>query len=49
MANLSAAVVAAKDKSASIYGQIAANRLGNITFEDLNIFSSLNGGIRVSI
>jgi hypothetical protein len=47
-ANLPAAVVATKDKSASTYGQIAANRVGNITFEDLNIFSSLNGGIRVS-
>ena len=46
--NLSAAEKAAKDKSASIYGQIAADRVENITFEDIDIFSSLNGGIRVS-
>ncbi len=48
MANLSAAEKVAKHKSASIYGQIAADRVENITFEDINIFGSLNGGIRVS-
>lgn len=48
MANLPAAVVAAKDKSASTYAQIAANRVESITFEKLDIFGSLNGGIRVS-
>ena len=47
-ANLTAQVVAAKDKSASTYGQIAANRVGNITFENLDFFGSVNGGIRVS-
>lgn len=47
-ANLPAATVAAKDKSASTYGQIAANRVGNITFEKLDFAGSLNGGIRVS-
>jgi hypothetical protein len=47
-ANLPAAVVAAKDKSASTYAQIAANRVENITFKKLDIFGSLNGGIRVS-
>lgn len=47
-ANLPAAVVAAKDKSASTYAQIAANRVGNIAFEDIDIFGSINGGIRVS-
>jgi hypothetical protein len=46
--NLAAAVVAAKDKSASIYGQIAADRVENITFEEIDIFGSINGGIRVS-
>jgi hypothetical protein len=46
--NLPAAVVAAKDKSASSYAQIAADRVGNITFEKLDFFGSLNGGIRVS-
>lgn len=46
--NLPAAVVSAKNKSASIYAQIAANRVGNITFEKLDFFGSLNGGIRVS-
>lgn len=48
MANLPAAVVAAKDKSPSIYGQIAANRVDNITFENIDMFGSMNGGIRVS-
>ena len=47
-ANLPASEKIAKDKSASIYGQIAADRVENITFEDIDIFSSLNGGIRVS-
>ena len=46
--NLSAAVVTAKNKSASSYAQIAANRVENITFERLDFFGSLNGGIRVS-
>ncbi len=46
--NLTAAVKAAKDKSASIYAQIAADRVENITFEDISIYGSLNGGIRVS-
>lgn len=46
--NLPAAVVKAKDKSPSTYAQIAANRVGNITFEKLDFFGSLNGGIRVS-
>ncbi len=46
--NLPAAVVATKNKSASIYAQIAAVRVENITFEDIDIFGSLNGGIRVS-
>lgn len=48
MANLPAEVVAAKNQSASTYGQIAANRVGNITFEKLDFIGSLNGGIRVS-
>ena len=48
MANLSDAENVAKDKSASFYGQFAADRVENITFEDINIFGSLNGGIRVS-
>jgi hypothetical protein len=47
-ANLPASVKAAKDKSASIYAQIAADRVANITFENINIYGSLNGGIRVS-
>jgi len=46
--NLPVAVVDAKDKSPSTYAQIAANRVGNITFEKLDFFGSLNGGIRVS-
>ena len=45
---LPAAVVAAKNRSASIYGQIAADHVENITFEKLDFFGSLNGGIRVS-
>lgn len=45
---LPAAVVATKSKSGSIYAQIAADRVENIVFEDINIFGSLNGGIRVS-
>ena len=45
---LPAVVVAAKDRSASTYGQIAAERVENITFEKLDFFGSLNGGIRVS-
>jgi hypothetical protein len=45
---LPTAVVAAKNKSASIYGQIAADHVENITFEKLDFFGSLNGGIRVS-
>lgn len=48
MANLPAAENVTKDKSPSIYGQIAADRVENITFEDIHIFGSLNGGIRVS-
>ncbi len=47
-ANLPAAEKAAKDNSASIYAQIAADRVENISFEDIDIFGSLNGGIRVS-
>jgi hypothetical protein len=47
-ATLPAAEKAAKDKSSSIYAQIAADRVENITFEDIDIFGSLNGGIRVS-
>ena len=47
-ATLPAAEKAAKDKSASIYAQIAADRVENITFEDIDIVGSLNGGIRVS-
>ncbi|MCP4785328.1 MAG: hypothetical protein GY903_04855 [Fuerstiella sp.] len=47
-ANLPATEKAAKDRSASIYAQIAADRVENITFEDIDIFGSLNGGIRVS-
>lgn len=45
---LPSAVVAAKNQSASIYGQIAADHVENITFEKLDFFVSLNGGIRVS-
>jgi len=47
-ANLPATEKATKDKSASIYAQIAADRVENITIEEINIFGSLNGGIRVS-
>jgi len=47
-ATLPAAEKAAKDKSASIYAQIAADRVENVTFEDIDIVGSLNGGIRVS-
>jgi hypothetical protein len=47
-ANLPAAEKAAKDMSASIYAQIAADRVANITLENIDIFNSLNGGIRVS-
>jgi hypothetical protein len=47
-ATLPAAEKAAKDKSASIYAQIAADRVKDITFEDIDIVGSLNGGIRVS-
>jgi len=47
-ASLPAPVKAAKDRSASIYAQIAADRVENITFEDINIHGSLNGGIRAS-
>ena len=47
-ATLPAVEKAAKDKSASIYAQIAADRVENITFEDIDIVGSLNGGIRVS-
>ncbi len=47
-ANIPALVKTTKDKSASIYAQIAADRVENITFEDINIHGSLNGGIRVS-
>ena len=43
-----ASVVSAKDKSPSIYAQIAADRVDNITFENIDIYASLNGGIRVS-
>lgn len=46
--SLPATVVAAKNKSASFYAQIAADRVENITFENINIYGSLNGGIRVS-
>ena len=47
-ARLPAAVLAAKDKSGSIYAQIAADRVENIAFEDIDMFGSINGGIRVS-
>jgi hypothetical protein len=47
-AGLPASVKEAKDKSASIYAQIAADRVTNMHFEDINIHGSLNGGIRVS-
>lgn len=47
-AKLPAAVVASKDKSESTYAQIAAVRVENIAFEDIGIFGSINGGIRVS-
>ena len=40
--------ITSKDKSASTYGQISANRVDNITFEKLDFLGSLNGGIRVS-
>jgi hypothetical protein len=46
--NLPAAEKATKDRSPSIYAQIAADRVEHITFEDIDIVSSLNGGIRVS-
>jgi hypothetical protein len=46
--NLPAATVAAKDKSPCTYAQIAANRVGSITFDKLDFHGSLNGGIRVS-
>jgi len=48
MVNLPRSVVDTKFKSASIYAQIAADRVDNITFENINIYGSLNGGIRVS-
>ncbi|MBT3374428.1 MAG: right-handed parallel beta-helix repeat-containing protein [Lentisphaerae bacterium] len=47
-ASLPASVKATKDKSASIYAQIAADRVENLTLEDITIVGSLNGGIRVS-
>jgi hypothetical protein len=47
-AKLSAGEMAAKDRSASTYGQIAMNRVGDVTFEQLDFFGSINGGIRVS-
>lgn len=47
-AHLPAAEKAAKDKSPSIYAQIAAERVENMTIENIDIFGSLNGGIRVS-
>lgn len=47
-ATLPATEKAAKDKSGSIYAQIAADRVENITFEHVDIVGSLNGGIRVS-
>ena len=46
--HLPAAEVTAKDRSASTYGQIAADRVENITFENINFLGSMNGGIRVS-
>ncbi|MGB1129715.1 MAG: right-handed parallel beta-helix repeat-containing protein, partial [Haloferula sp.] len=46
--NLPATEKATKDKSASIYAQIAADRVEHMTIEDIDIFGSLNGGIRVS-
>jgi Periplasmic copper-binding protein (NosD) len=46
--NLTKSVVVAKDKSASTYAQISANRVENISFEKLDFFGSLNGGIRIS-
>jgi hypothetical protein len=46
--NLPAAEITAKDRSPSIYAQIAADRVENITFSDIDIFGSLNGGIRTS-
>lgn len=48
MVNLPRSVVDTKHKSASIYAQIAADRVENITLENIDIYSSLNGGIRVS-
>jgi len=48
MVNLPKSVVDARHKSASIYAQIAADRVDNITLENIDIYSSLNGGIRVS-
>ncbi|HBQ64024.1 MAG TPA: hypothetical protein DD727_03700 [Clostridiales bacterium] len=45
---LDPAVVAAKNQSSSIYAQIAADRVENITLEDIIIYGSVNGGIRVS-
>ena len=47
-ANLPASVIAAKNKSASIYAQIAALRVDNFALEAVNVYGSLNGGIRVS-
>ena len=46
--NLPRSVVDTKSKSASFYAQIAAYIVDNITFENINIYGSLNGGIRVS-
>jgi hypothetical protein len=43
--SLPASVVAAKNKSASLYAQIAAYRVNSITVEDVAIHGSLNGGI----
>ena len=47
-AGLSASAVALRNKSASTYAQIAVDRVENITFEKLDFFGSMNGGIRVS-
>jgi hypothetical protein len=46
--NRPAGEVTTKDESASTYAQIAAERVDHITFEKLDFFGSMNGGIRVS-
>ena len=46
--NVPRPIVDAKFQSDSIYGQIEADRVENMTFENINIYGSINGGIRVS-